>query len=636
MTKRCRLWIWSFALLAAAGPSVALLAADASGPRDAARPAEESAASDAQIAKLIEQLGAADFAQREQAQAELSRFGLEAFDALLDAEKSDDIEIQLRARYLVSSMTVRWFADGDSPEVVRVLKGYESSTPPGEKRARMDRLAKLPDNQGLAALCRLTRFEIKPELSKKAALLVMNLAEPTDAEQRAAAAKTIVDTLGNSKRPAAAWLRTYAKTLENPESALAEWDSLVRAEQETLAHQPDQTTREVVSDLYRWQVALLQRLKHDDEAVAVIRRMINLLDGTPEQIVDIVDWLVAREAWDAVQEVADRFPGAFSENAQLLYRLAETQLKTNRKELAQQTADKALAIRPEYLTEHLIVAYQLSQRGLFDWSEKEYRMICEKAQPGSVIDFRARFFFSELLHDHGREKEAADALQPLADLMDKDEQAKGQAVSAGRDPEAIYARMRFFRALHAAEESQTDKARAEFLKALEYDDTDADVLISLYRLKNNPEQAADIKEKIERATEKYRAEIAEFTESLEGANIPQEKAIYASQVATSCNQFAWLVSNTFGDFDEALRASHRSLELKPDTAGYLDTLGRCYYAKGDLVNAVKYQRQAVKLDPHSLAIQRQLQLFEKELAEKGGGRSADAKPAAPPAEAKKS
>ena len=32
--------------------------------------------------------------------------------------------------------------------------------------------------------------------------------------------------------------------------------------------------------------------------------------------------------------------------------------------------------------------------------------------------------------------------------------------------------------------------------------------------------------------------------------------------------------------------SRRSLELRPNYYGYLDTLGRCYYTSGDLANAL--------------------------------------------------
>ena len=63
--------------------------------------------------------------------------------------------------------------------------------------------------------------------------------------------------------------------------------------------------------------------------------------------------------------------------------------------------------------------------------------------------------------------------------------------------------------------------------------------------------------------------------------------------------------------------SHKSLELRPNYAGYLDTLGRCYYAKGDLAKAVKYQSQAVKLNAYSCQIRRQLDLFRKEAVARG-------------------
>jgi tetratricopeptide (TPR) repeat protein len=78
------------------------------------------------------------------------------------------------------------------------------------------------------------------------------------------------------------------------------------------------------------------------------------------------------------------------------------------------------------------------------------------------------------------------------------------------------------------------------------------------------------------------------------------------------------VGNTTGDYDEAVRLSQRSLEIRPDYPGYLDTLGRCYYAKGDFENAIKHQSQAVKLDPHSGQIRRQLEFFKKEQAARGG------------------
>ena len=73
----------------------------------------------------------------------------------------------------------------------------------------------------------------------------------------------------------------------------------------------------------------------------------------------------------------------------------------------------------------------------------------------------------------------------------------------------------------------------------------------------------------------------------------------------------WRIHRAIRDYDEALQASHRSLELKPNTAAYFDTLGRCYFAKGDYVHAVRYQKQALRHDPHSGQMRRQLAIFEQ-------------------------
>jgi tetratricopeptide (TPR) repeat protein len=84
-----------------------------------------------------------------------------------------------------------------------------------------------------------------------------------------------------------------------------------------------------------------------------------------------------------------------------------------------------------------------------------------------------------------------------------------------------------------------------------------------------------------------------------------------------------LVSNTEGDFQKAIRHSHRSIELnkhgESGAASFLDTLGRCYYAAGDYENAVKYEREAIAKVDYLQVMQRQLTLFEKALADKKAG-----------------
>src|SRR5690606_18466780 len=106
------------------------------------------------IETLIGQLGNKNYAARERAQAELVRFGLAAFDLLLDAEENDDIEIALRARYLIHSMQIAWTREGDSPEVKSALRGYERKNAT-ERQSSIDRLATLGDFVGLEGLSRI-------------------------------------------------------------------------------------------------------------------------------------------------------------------------------------------------------------------------------------------------------------------------------------------------------------------------------------------------------------------------------------------------------------------------------------------------------------------------------------------------
>jgi tetratricopeptide (TPR) repeat protein len=592
--------------------------------QESAKPAaEKPAADDARIAELIQRLGAEEFTERERAQGELAELGLAAFDALHSAQNDNDPEISLRARHLVRSMNVRWFQESDPPEVVKILRGYGDQSD-GERRTRIDHLARLENRLGIVPLCRLARFETNDVLSKAAALKVMEHEEVADAAVRDELAKSIVDVVGSSQRPgeraSSTWLRLYARTLANPAEALADWDIATTAEQASMEKHPDKTSVEIVRDLYRWQVELLKRQGKDQEAVAVIRRTFKLLEGTPEQVKELVGWLIHAQKYDVVLEAAERFKTTFDETPELLYRLAETHLKLGRADEAKTTADRALAIRPENLEEHLLVANKLQETGLHDWAEREFRHVIQATPAGQVLDFRARFYLSEMLHDQARELDAAQALQPLCDLMDKDPAAKDICIRAGRDePEGVYSRMHFFYACDLISRGQAAEAEARLDQAVAKDATDADALIALYRLPNqSPERKEKTKQLIETTARQFREQLDSYKLRAEQAPSEQFQANLNFYVAFWSNQLAWLVGNTFGDYDEAVKLSQRSLEIRPEYPGYLDTLGRCYYATGDLENAIKYQSQAVKLDPHSGQMQRQLEFFKQEQAAKGG------------------
>ena len=563
-----------------------------------------------QIDQLIQELGDSQYANRVRAQAKLTELGLSAFDALHRAQDHDDIEIAMRARYLVRSMRIQWAMPDDPPAVRKLLSGY-GDRGMGERQNRMENLAKLPANQGMIALCRMVRYEANEPLSKRAALLIMQQDPPTEAPKQQVMAQVLRKQAGNSRRTAADWMRTYAQTLVDAESAVATWDKLTRAEEVTLSQFPKESSREITRDVLRWQAAMLRRLDRHDEGIAVIRRTLDLLEGTKQQLLDTIDWLVEREAWTVIDEIVERFPVEFSKYADLVYRVAESQAKQGRQEEAEKTAARALAINPDDGRTHIESAIWLQRRGLIPWCEKEYRHVIKISPAESRHSIYSGFLLSEILHDQDRDLDAAKVLQGVVEVMKQPQVLKDIQEGFQREPGGIRSRMYYFFAQHHAQNKEQEKHREFLEKGLAEDPRDADVLIAMYRFPQ-PDDAWKTKTKsaIDTAVKHFQGEVKRYETLFRQGDNPVQLDALRRKLASANNQLAWLVANTTGDLDEALRCSQRSLELRPGSAGYLDTLAHCYYAKGDYENAVKHQLDAVSKEPHSAQMRRQLKLFQ--------------------------
>lgn len=75
------------------------------------------------------------------------------------------------------------------------------------------------------------------------------------------------------------------------------------------------------------------------------------------------------------------------------------------------------------------------------------------------------------------------------------------------------------------------------------------------------------------------------------------------------------MSNTEGDVAKAIAYSRQSLEDSFDNASYLDTLAHCHAAAGDLERAVRVQSLALRHEPNSLLVRRNLERFRARLKE---------------------
>ena len=222
-------------------------------------------------------------------------------------------------------MQVNWASDDDSPDVKQLLRGY-GDRPENERRNLIDQLALLGADQALRPLCRLVRYEASEKLSKHAALL-RHGAGGAGRGSRAAGtwSQTLQTRMGKSQRDGrrlAAGLRRCCSTTIRPPPPSGR--HCVDQEQTRLVDAPDQTSREITRDLLKWFADQLTRRNQPEAALAVMRNMTSLLNSTPQEVLDAVDWFRDRQSWAIVVEIAAQFPETFKRSPLLLYRLAET------------------------------------------------------------------------------------------------------------------------------------------------------------------------------------------------------------------------------------------------------------------------------------------------------------------------
>ncbi len=496
---------------------------------------------DQRIAKLITQLGDDEYDVRQRAQKELEQLGFAAFDALTEAEENSDVEIATQARYLARLIRSHWINDRSPQEVRKILANYETEDETNRLH-KMQALLQLEDDAGIEWLCRLLRFEQTPKLAKQMAILIITQdPQPDDAHWPKRAA-TLTKNLERSRRPAALWLRSYVEMRGAPEKGLSDWIELVAAEKRTLEEHPQQTDSRLLMQMLRIEVVQLERLNRKDDAMRAMHEMVGVERG--ETLAELVSWLAKRHAWEVIDEVATRFASSFDAEPQLLYTLAQALAGEGKTKEADETANRALKINPEQSRDHWIMAQLLQYRGLTDWLDREYLQLLATKNLRWEILLDARREYAESLHDRGRDGEAADVAQVALDLLDGSPELTRQ-VKQRVEIEQRRARAYYFRACDSGQKHDFVKQRELLEKAIQEDPNEADVLIALYHL---PDQTPDQRQR----TMELIASAVQFCHNRIDED-PDSEEFY--------NQLAWLVGNTEGDFDEAIRLSEKSVEL---------------------------------------------------------------------------
>ena len=599
-----------------------------------------------QIGLWIDQLGDPSFIKRQLAKAELEKTGLLAFEQLRLASSHPNIEIASNAQYLLDSMRVVWTLTTDSFEVQRLLKDYNDFQP-NQRMVRMQRLASLRRLDAYRALLRLMRYENNEDLSKCAALYVMDaiLEEPTT--PAILWPELIRTSIGESKRTSALWLNQLLQVIEHQSTDFNAWLKFTQAERKLLESNSDKTSESTVKRLVRWTAKWLTTTGRREEAVAFLQPSLELLGTNPASSMDDVAWLLEVGLPEAVIQLAQQKPELFSKRPRNRYLLAEAYLKQGDAPTAQRMAGEArdlvrsLPIAPRIdgkldgeARQRLDTARGLTLRGMFDWAEQEMiRAAALRRSPGDLsnsaeLDVRyalASFYWEAnqpalaaatwlpilkrsglLLEDGSYNPKPTQGDKDLLKVMSEEEDA-----SEGQ-PFTTYAPAHYFFYLGLAKinEGNWAQARQELRQAIELFGFNPDFMIAL--LKASQGDAATETE-LNRAIAKleihYRERLVAKEAELTGATSRTERLRCEWDIASYCNQLAWLLAGTHRKPREAIALSERSLALREEESVYLDTLARCYFSAGETDKAIEIQSRAVRQTPYERQMVRQLDEF---------------------------
>jgi hypothetical protein len=581
-----------------------------------------------EIAALVGQLGDTDYAVRETASARLTEIGPAAADALLAAaELSHDLEVSLRAKWLADSLPLT--ADDDPPEVTALLEPFAKSSL-GERVRIMHRLLRLDDDAGVAALARIVRLERTPTGSRIAAALLAREWAPGEPSWGGIATEVLAG-LGPSKRPAAEFLQglVAATTAATPKEASRGMDAAAAAVR--LLDDPsdkvvdaaasvsgESTGRASTGRIFRRCVTeLLARAGRREEALsqaaALFESAASEGEGDDNQIVAELQWLASHGLPESVDLLDDRL--AEGKASPLLQYAAAIAWRTRggpdaaARALALSTAATAKLTEGGDFTQRLQVAMHLARFGADDWAEQEYRAVLDDRESPRALRALAAVLASEFFHDRQRDADAAAILRRELEVEGhgKDNDVDGAFMLIERDPRSVRSRMHYFEACAAAAAGDAAGQRRELEASIRDYPKDVDTLIALYRLASNtPAQQAEAAERVAKGLAAIEEEIRALPDD------------------PNCrNEYAWLVANTEGDITRGLEYSRLSLEQSFDSGSYLDTLAHCHAAAGDFDRAIRTQRLALRHEPHSHTIRRNLARFEARAAAGGKATAPD-------------
>ena len=523
------------------------------------------------VSQLIAQLGDDDYFVRNNAQSKLSSYGgvikAELEKALATTE---DPEIYQRLEFLIKTIPLVWDMPGDEPELTEFIQDYRRANSLA-KLIILEKLRRLPFDIQIKALDRIFQKEQNDGSALFAAMAFWYWRPEADSPQYAQFTQKVNNVWKDSKLSAVKALY-YLVNYKKVRAEATIWFDHQLQYMAELNRTPSRSA-ELIPEYLGTVLAEFAR-----------RQAESLMTNADLAGEKKITFPTPRFGYGSVVIVIVN--GAVQPQLSL-----RTQIISALKNANSSTLSSAAVIP---LLGPIYLYHQEMTKDAEAWLKWEL----SNPSSRSVIERR---LLAETLHEYDLNKAAADIL----------EQKSADSSAANKDSVLNLAtndkgRLGYFRACQAKQDNQPDKQWEFLVESLKADKEELDSLIMQWELCQIPAE----ENKIAAITDDVRKQVDESIEKLL-SELDEEISNSGMDSYSLLNHYAWLAVKTNRHLDKALSYAKDAVSSEPASSACIDTLAHCYAANGDIDKAVEIQQKAVKLDPLSQVLYKNLLHFKK-------------------------
>lgn len=527
----------------------------------------------------VHNLAADSAVLRDLAAQKLSHYGVAAADALVRALATAPPSALPYVRELLSRLPLA--SPDDPPEVVKALQNY-NQLQTGNRQQIGYQLAALPIEKSAPALLRLIAYEPNEKVAwQMAARLRPWISKCRD---------TIL-AAHLPERPAALRLLAWAQ----PEHAIERMEQAWGMARQRQKAGADEDSVGLLSEVTTELVALYRAQKRYD-AVENCWRQVAADTRDPNAALNLLAWLVERNQPGRAEAEWKRCAGWLAGDARALYILARAAGARGDTQQEKDFTATARSLSPQEPEQHLLVGVYLLQQHWLNWAASEFRRVLEMVgadERDRAFEITARLRLADICAHRRQPDKEAEQLETAMHLYEAFQERAGAGGAITDQINNLKCRLLLIEAERQGKAAHLEAQEKALRETLKLSPNHPDAVIALVEVLRKRGAVKEAAELVKSSSEFYRAQIADLPDDAEGYN-----------------NLAWLLANTETSLQEALKCSHKSLELQPDTAAYLDTLAEVHLRLGQPGRAVEFQKQAVDLEPENLDLADRLKKFE--------------------------